>query len=106
VFLTETEIVAMDCTDVVRQLWDYLDGELTDESMDAIRGHLAECRQCYPQFDFERTLEDKNAVVSLRQIIRELEAALAPVKGQVQPLSNADDVMAAFVHAVSGGLTE
>jgi anti-sigma factor (TIGR02949 family) len=55
VFLTETEIVAMDCTDVVRQLWDYLDGELTDESMDAIRGHLAECRQCYPQFDFERT---------------------------------------------------
>ena len=31
------------------------------------------------QFDFERTLEDKNAVVSLRQIIRELEAALAPV---------------------------
>jgi hypothetical protein len=35
-----------------------------------------------------------------------LEAALAPVNGQVQPLSNAGDVMAAFVHAVSGGLTE
>ena len=31
------------------------------------------------QFDFERTLEDKNAVVSLRQIIRELEEALAPI---------------------------
>jgi hypothetical protein len=31
------------------------------------------------QFDFERTLEDKNAVVSLRQIIRELEQGLAPV---------------------------
>jgi hypothetical protein len=31
------------------------------------------------QFDFERTLEDKNAVVSLRQIIRELEQALAPI---------------------------
>jgi len=38
--------------------------------------------------------------------VRQLEAALAPVKGQVQPLSNAGDVMAAFVHAVSGGLTE
>jgi hypothetical protein len=31
------------------------------------------------QFDFERTLNDKNAIVSLRQIIRELEEALAPV---------------------------
>jgi len=38
--------------------------------------------------------------------VGQLEAALAPVKGQVQPLSNASDVMAAFVHAVSGGLTE
>ena len=31
------------------------------------------------QFDFERTLEDKNAVVSLRQIIRELEEGLRPI---------------------------
>ena len=53
-----TETVAMDCYDVVRQLWDYLDGELTDESMAAIRAHLAQCRQCYPQFDFERTFLD------------------------------------------------
>ena len=32
------------------------------------------------QFDFERTLEDKNAVVSLRQIIRELEKSLEPIQ--------------------------
>src|SRR5690606_12553335 len=31
------------------------------------------------QFDFEAVLEDKNAVVSLRQIIRELEGALEPL---------------------------
>ena len=35
------------------------------------------------QFDFERTLEDKNAVVSLRQIIRELEEGLAPISSPV-----------------------
>jgi hypothetical protein len=35
------------------------------------------------QFDFERVLEDKNAVVSLRQIIRELEEALAPVRSPI-----------------------
>ena len=32
------------------------------------------------QFDFERTLEDKNAIVSLRQIIRELEEGLRPIR--------------------------
>jgi hypothetical protein len=35
------------------------------------------------QFDFERTLEDKNAVVSLRQIIRELEEGLRPIRSPV-----------------------
>jgi hypothetical protein len=32
------------------------------------------------QFDFARVLEDKNAVVSIRQVIRELEEGLAPVR--------------------------
>lgn len=45
----------LDCDAVMRQLWDYLDGELTDERMMAIREHLALCARCYPQFEFERT---------------------------------------------------
>jgi hypothetical protein len=32
------------------------------------------------QFDFERVLEDKNAVVSVRQTIRELEEGLRPIR--------------------------
>ncbi|MEO8945200.1 MAG: zf-HC2 domain-containing protein [Gemmatimonadaceae bacterium] len=44
----------LDCEAVMRQLWDYLDNELTSERMDAIRGHLAMCARCYPQYDFER----------------------------------------------------
>ena len=35
------------------------------------------------QFDFENVLEDKNAVVSMRQIIRELEGALSPIRSPV-----------------------
>jgi hypothetical protein len=35
------------------------------------------------QFDFDRVLQDKNAVVSLRQIIRELEEAMAPVRSPI-----------------------
>jgi hypothetical protein len=32
------------------------------------------------EFDFDRVLQDKNAVASLRQVIRELEEALTPVR--------------------------
>lgn len=44
----------LDCEAVMRQLWDYLDEELTAERMDAIRAHVAMCARCYPQYDFER----------------------------------------------------
>jgi anti-sigma factor (TIGR02949 family) len=44
----------MDCQQVVQQLWDYLDGELTEERMTDVRAHLKACRGCFPHFDFER----------------------------------------------------
>jgi anti-sigma factor (TIGR02949 family) len=43
----------MDCQQVVERLWDYLDGELTDETMTEIRAHLKACKGCFPHFDFE-----------------------------------------------------
>jgi anti-sigma factor (TIGR02949 family) len=46
--------LTVDCETVMRQLWDYLDGELTAERMAAIRAHLAVCARCYPQYEFER----------------------------------------------------
>ena len=48
----------MDCDQVVRTLWDYLDGELTDERMNEVRVHLKACRGCFPHFDFERAFLD------------------------------------------------
>lgn len=43
----------LDCDAVMRQLWDYLDDELTPEREAAIRAHLAVCQRCHPQHDFE-----------------------------------------------------
>jgi hypothetical protein len=34
-----------------------------------------------------------------------LSAALAPINGQIDTLGSAEQVLGAFVHAVSGGLT-
>ena len=45
----------LDCESVIKQLWDYLDGELIPERMDAIRSHLEMCKRCYPQYEFERS---------------------------------------------------
>jgi anti-sigma factor (TIGR02949 family) len=41
------------CKDVMERLWDYLDGELPPEQMQALADHLAECRRCFPQYRFE-----------------------------------------------------
>jgi anti-sigma factor (TIGR02949 family) len=48
----------IDCLTTVRQLWDYLDHELTEERMAIVRRHLMECEHCLPHHDFgKRFLE-------------------------------------------------
>jgi anti-sigma factor (TIGR02949 family) len=44
----------IDCDTVMRQLWDYLDGELNPERSDAIRRHVEMCSRCRPHSEFER----------------------------------------------------
>ena len=55
----------LDCQAAMRQLWDYLDGELSAERMEAMRAHLAVCARCYPHYDFERAFLD--AVAATRR---------------------------------------
>jgi mycothiol system anti-sigma-R factor len=46
----------VDCAESVRELYMFLDGELTVERRLAIRGHLEGCPDCYGGFDFEAEL--------------------------------------------------
>ncbi len=48
------------CLEALRELYSFLDGELTEERRGAIRGHLDECGGCVEAFDFE---------VELRQVV-------------------------------------
>ena len=57
----------MDCTAAMRQLWDYLDGELTEERMAAVRAHLDRCAGCLPNADFERAFLDALSSCKSRQ---------------------------------------
>ena len=45
----------LECEEVMRSLWDYLDGELTPDRMQEIRAHIDMCKRCYPQYQFERS---------------------------------------------------
>jgi mycothiol system anti-sigma-R factor len=43
----------IDCEGVVRDLYTFLDGELTDVMRQRIRTHLDDCSPCLEAFDFE-----------------------------------------------------
>jgi anti-sigma factor (TIGR02949 family) len=46
----------LDCAEVVRNLWEYLDRRANPELVDAIDEHLARCVGCQAHFEFERRL--------------------------------------------------
>jgi mycothiol system anti-sigma-R factor len=56
----ETEPVGLggspDCADSLKELYTFLDGELTTERRAHIKVHLDDCLQCYEAFDFEAEL--------------------------------------------------
>jgi anti-sigma factor (TIGR02949 family) len=55
----------IDCRTALEQLWEYLDGELSADRMEAVRTHVALCAKCYPQYDFEKAFLE--AVNTCRQ---------------------------------------
>jgi anti-sigma factor (TIGR02949 family) len=46
------DVPEIDCLTAVRQLWDYLDQELTEDRMAMVRHHIATCEACLPHHDF------------------------------------------------------
>jgi anti-sigma factor (TIGR02949 family) len=46
-----------DCTETLRELELFLDGEMTDAQLTSIRTHLEECEQCFEAFDFHAELK-------------------------------------------------
>ncbi|MHB8220980.1 MAG: mycothiol system anti-sigma-R factor [Acidimicrobiales bacterium] len=53
---TEAEAPGVDCVEAVHQLYDYLDGELTEERRKAIAYHLDLCGSCADAAGFEQEL--------------------------------------------------
>jgi mycothiol system anti-sigma-R factor len=46
-----------DCNETLRELETFLDGELSDDALVAIRAHLEGCPDCFQAFDFHAELK-------------------------------------------------
>lgn len=42
------------CDHVIAELWEYIDGELSDQNAARIEAHLDVCGRCFPEYDFRR----------------------------------------------------
>lgn len=74
-----------DCNDAIRELYTFLDGELTPGRRETIRGHLDDCHPCLEAFDFEAELR---LVVShhCRETVPDaLKARIAQLLGETHP---------------------
>jgi len=50
---------AIDCDEVMRQLFDYLDGEAEETAKHEIHHHIDECRSCFSRVEFENALKER-----------------------------------------------
>jgi mycothiol system anti-sigma-R factor len=66
-----------DCQDALHTLYNYLDGELTEERRQAIRHHLDECEPCLHAFDFEAELKVVIARSCREQLPQQLKDKIA-----------------------------
>lgn len=48
--------MADDCNETLKELYGFLDGQLSDDDREHIRQHLDDCSPCLEAFDFEAEL--------------------------------------------------
>jgi anti-sigma factor (TIGR02949 family) len=87
--MNEPEVIP--CDQVIAKLWEYLDGELSEDQAEKVRAHLDICGRCFPQYNFQRAYKEfirrsgeQPLPPGLRR--RVFEAILAEESGQ--PVAN------------------
>ncbi|MBE9557497.1 MAG: zf-HC2 domain-containing protein [Proteobacteria bacterium] len=49
----------IDCDEVMRQIFDYLDEEVDETVACELQAHIDDCRSCFSRVEFERVLKDR-----------------------------------------------
>ncbi len=66
-----------DCNETLKELYGFLDGELTDQDREHIRHHLDDCRPCLGAYDFEAELRMVIRSRCVDQVPESLRARIA-----------------------------
>jgi mycothiol system anti-sigma-R factor len=66
-----------DCSDALLELYQYLDGELTDGRRAIIAEHLSACGECFEAFDFQAELKQVIAHKCRDEVPEALKARVA-----------------------------
>lgn len=66
-----------DCDDALHELYQYLDGELTDNRRHVIAQHLNDCGECFEAFDFHAELRQVIAHKCRDEVPPDLKARVA-----------------------------
>lgn len=56
-----------ECLEVLKHVWDYLDEQLTAETTERLRVHLAECRGCFEYKTFHEQFFEAVHVLNRRE---------------------------------------
>ncbi len=68
-----------DCVEAASQLYDFLDGELTEDKRQAIKMHLEHCAPCFEAFEFEADLKKLVATRCQEKVPETLKQRIAAV---------------------------
>jgi len=78
-----------DCNETLREIYDYLDGELTNDEKAKLRRHLEECQPCFEAYDFEAELREvirKRCTESVPESLRDkVRTALEQADAEPSP---------------------
>lgn len=55
-----------ECLEVLKHVWDYLDDQLTDETTERLRAHIAECQGCFQYKSFQENFLEAVSTLRLR----------------------------------------
>jgi len=70
-----------DCNDALHELFEFLDGELTDARRAHIQQHLTDCSPCLETFDFQAELKIVISQKCREEVPDSLKAKIADALG-------------------------
>ena len=77
--------IKQECRDSLHELYQFIDGELTDDTRSRIQQHLEGCPPCYEAFDFEAELKAYIADKCRERVPDGLRARIADAIGLPDP---------------------